>query len=55
MVCVFDPLLPGFCFHASCYTLFLDLIVPFFCFYLFIFRITLLFSLLLASWGYSEG
>ena len=22
MACVFDPLLPGVCLHASCYTLF---------------------------------
>ena len=49
MVCVFDPLLPGVCLHASCHTLFLDPIVLFFVFYLFIFRITLLFSLLFAS------
>ena len=26
MACVFDPLLPGVCLHASCHTLFL---VPF--------------------------
>ena len=24
MACVFDPLLPGVCLHASCHTLFLD-------------------------------
>ena len=49
MACVFDPLLPGVCLHASCHTLFLDPIVPFLsCIYLF-FRNTLLFSLLFAS------
>ena len=29
MACVFDPLLPGVCLHASCHTLFLG---PFFFF-----------------------
>ena len=29
MACVFDPLLPGVCLHASCHTLFLDPIVYF--------------------------
>ena len=29
MACVFDPLLPGVCLHASCHTLFLDPIVSF--------------------------
>ena len=48
MACVFDRLLPGVCLHASCRTLFLDAIVLFRCL-LFIFRITLLFSLLFAS------
>ena len=27
MACVFDPLLPGVCLHASCHILFLDPIV----------------------------
>ena len=30
MACVFDPLLPGVCLHASCHTLFLGPIVLFF-------------------------
>ena len=47
IACVFDPLLPGVCLHASCHTLFLDPIVSFLL--SFIFRITLLFSLLFAS------
>ena len=42
MACVFDPLLPGVCLHASCHTLFLDPIVFFFCL-LFVFRIALLY------------
>ena len=29
MACVFDPLLPGVCLHASCYTLFSVPIVSF--------------------------
>ena len=29
MACVFDPLLPGVCLHASCHILFLDPIVSF--------------------------
>ena len=29
MACVFDPLLPGVCLHASCDTPFLDPIVSF--------------------------
>ena len=51
MACVFDPLLPGVCLHASCHTLFLDPIVSFLLYfvYLCIFRVTLLFSLLFAS------
>ena len=51
MACVFDPLLLGVCLHASCHTLFFDPIASFlFSFiYLFICRITLLFSLLFAS------
>ena len=52
MACVFDPLLPGVCLHASCHTLFLDPIV--FCL---LFRITctLLFLLLFCFLGHSEG
>ena len=50
MACVFEPLLPGVCLYASCHTPFLDPIVLFL-FYLFIFRITSLFSLLFASKG----
>ena len=51
--CVFDPLLPGVCLHASCHTPFLDPNCSFLLsvIYLFIFRITLLFSLLFASQG----
>ena len=51
MACVFDPLLPGVCLHASCYTLFLDPIVLSCCllFIFFIFRITLVSSLVFAS------
>ena len=33
MACVFDPLLPGVCLHASCHTPFLDPIVLFVVFY----------------------
>ena len=29
MACVFDPLLPGVCLHASCHTLFLGHLVLF--------------------------
>ena len=47
MVYAFDPLLPGVCLHASCHILFLGLLVPFFVFNSFIFRIILLFLLLL--------
>ena len=42
MACVFDPLLPGVCLHASCHTLFLGPIVLSFFFFVFnsiIFRI----------------
>ena len=51
IACVFDPLLPGVCFHASCHTLFF---IPycssfFFVFNSSIFRIILLFLLLFAS------
>ena len=50
MACVFDPLLLGVCLHPSCHTMFLDKNSFFsFVFYLFIFRITLLFSLSFAS------
>ena len=51
IACVFDPILSGVCLHASCHTLFLDPIVSFLLsfIYLFIFRITLLFSLLIVS------
>ena len=49
MACVFDPLLPGVCLHASCHTLFLGPIVFLFVFNSFIFRIILLFLLLFAS------
>ena len=48
MACVFDPLLPGVCLHASCHTLLLGLLF-FFVFNSFIFRIILLFLLLFAS------
>ena len=37
MACVFDPLLPGVCLHASCHTLFLGPIVLFF-FFFFVFN-----------------
>ena len=47
MAFVFDPLLPGVCLHASCHT---PPIVLFWCL-LFIFRITLLFSLIFAPEG----
>ena len=43
MACVFNPPLPGVCLHASCHTLFLDPIVFAFVFYLFVFRIALLY------------
>ena len=51
MACVFDPLLPNVCLHASCHTLFLGPLVLFSVLYSFIFRIILLFLLLFASWG----
>ena len=51
MACVFDPLLPGVCLHASCHTLFLGPIVFSFPCYFFFFRIIVLFPLLFASWG----
>ena len=50
MACVFDPLLPGVCLHASCHTLFFRQYCSFiFVFNSFIFRIILLFLLLFAS------
>ena len=49
MACAFDTYLPGVCLHASCHTLFRPHSFFSFVFYLFIFRITLLFSLLFAS------
>ena len=48
IACVFDPLLPGVCLHASCHTLFLGPLVLFFVFNSFNFRIILLFLLLFA-------
>ena len=51
MACVFDPLLPGVCWHASFHTLFLDPLFFLLCFIYFVFRITLLFSLLFVSYG----
>ena len=51
MACVCDSLLPGVCLHASCHTLHVFRSHSFFSFVfcLFIFIITLLFSLLFAS------
>ena len=50
MACVFDPLLPGVCLHASCHALFFRPHYSFFSvFNSFIFRIILLFLLLFAS------
>ena len=37
MACVFDPLLPGVCLHASCHTLFLDPIVSFLLSFIYLF------------------
>ena len=37
MACVFDPLLPGVCLHASCHTLFLGPIVHFFLSFIYLF------------------
>ena len=37
MACVFDPLLPGFCLHASCDTLLLDPIVSFLLSFIYLF------------------
>ena len=37
MACVFDPLLPGVCLHASCHTLFLDRIVSFLSTFIYLF------------------
>ena len=48
MACVFDPLLPGVCLHASCHTLFFRPHCSFFfVFNSLIFRIILLFLLFL--------
>ena len=54
--CVFDPLLPGVCLHASCHALFLDPIVSFLLsfIYLFIFKLLYYFHcylLLGVLWG----
>ena len=49
--CVFDPLLPSVCLHASCHTLILGPLVLFLVFNSFIFRIISLFLLLSASQG----
>ena len=50
MACVFHPLLPGVCLHASCHTLFLcPTVFLFVVFCLLISRIIVLFSLLFAS------
>ena len=53
MACVFDPLLPAWCLFPCflSHTVFRPHSFFSFVFYLFIFRIILLFSLLLASWG----
>ena len=45
MACVFDPLLPGICLHASCHTVFRPYCSFFFVFNSFIFRIILLLRL----------
>ena len=51
MACVFDPLLPGVCLHASYHTLCFSPYCSFFFVFInsFIFRIILLFLLLFAS------
>ena len=50
MACVFDPLSPGVCLHASCHTLFFKAPLFFlFVFNSFIYRIILVFLLLFAS------
>ena len=56
MACVFDPLLPGVCLHASCHTLFLDPIVSFLLsfIYLFLYDYFIIF-IMICFFGYSEG
>ena len=41
MACVFDPILPGVCLHASCHTLFLDPIVSFLLSFIYLFLVLL--------------
>ena len=57
MACVFDPLLPGVCLHASCHTLFLDPIVSFLLSFIYLilelhYYITFI---IICFLGYSEG
>ena len=49
MACMFDPLLPGVCFHASCHTLFFRLYCSFFLSLIHLFLELLFFLLLFAS------
>ena len=53
--CVFDPLLPGVCLHASCHTLFVGLNVHFCCLLLIYFKNYFIISIIICFLGYSEG
>ena len=53
MACVFDPLLPGVCLHASCHTLFLCPVVLFCCLLLISFQNYFIISIIICFLGYS--
>ena len=54
MACVFDPLLPGVCLHASCHTLFFRSYCSFFLFLIHLF-LELFYYFIICFLGYFEG
>ena len=56
MACVFDPLLPGVCLHALCYTLFLGpIVLPFLSLIHLFLELFYFFFFIICFLRYSEG